>query len=80
MYLDERLGELTVGILQNFLDDYVNNSSIVVGHMADYIKSHIGMEWRGIPIKYYENKRYLETNNIVSLYKAMQKRFYLCTQ
>lgn len=38
--------------------------------MADYIKSHIGMEWRGIPIKYYENKRYLETNNIVSLYKA----------
>ena len=29
------------------------------------------MEWRGIPIKYYENKRYLETNNIVSLYKAI---------
>ena len=48
----------------------MNYIGIVVGHMADYIKSHIGMEWRGIPIKYYENKRYLETNNIVSLYKA----------
>lgn len=35
LYLDERLGELTVGILQNFLDDYVNNSSILVDYIHD---------------------------------------------
>lgn len=38
--------------------------------MAEYIKAHIGSAWRGIPITYFENSRYLETNNIVSLYKA----------
>ena len=63
-------------LLENALNNLysigdISEIGIVVGHMADYIKSHIGMEWRGIPIKYYENKRYLETNNIVSLYKAI---------
>ena len=49
----------------------ISEIGIVVGHMADYIKSHIGTKWKGIPIKYYENDRYLETNNVVSLYKAI---------
>ena len=39
--------------------------------MADYIKDHIGTEFKGAKISYYENPRYLETNNIVSLYKAV---------
>lgn len=63
-------------LLENALNNLygigdISEIGIVVGHMADYIKSHIGTEWKGIPIKYYENKRYLETNNVVSLYKAI---------
>ena len=48
----------------------VSEVGIVVGHMADYIKEHIGSEWNGVPVRYFENKRYLETNNVVSLYMA----------
>lgn len=48
----------------------VSEVGIVVGHMADYIKEHIGNEWNGVPVRYFENKRYLETNNVVSLYMA----------
>ncbi len=44
---------------------------MVVGHMADHIREHIGNEWRGMKISYYENERYLETNNVVSLYRAL---------
>ena len=43
----------------------------VVRMMQDYIKDHIGTEFKGARISYYENPRYLETNNIVSLYKAV---------
>ena len=38
--------------------------------MADYIREKIGDEWNGVPVRYFENARYLETNNVVSLYKA----------
>ena len=38
---------------------------------ADYIKEHIGYEYNGAKISYYENPRYLETNNVVSLFKAL---------
>ena len=38
--------------------------------MADYIREKIGNEWNGVPVRYFENARYLETNNVVSLYKA----------
>ena len=31
---------------------------------------HIGTEYNGANIRYYENSRYLETNNVVSLYQA----------
>ncbi len=48
----------------------ITEIGIVVGHMADYIKERIGNNWDGIPIKYFENPRYNETNNVVSLYKA----------
>ncbi len=48
----------------------ITEIGIVVGHMADYIREHIGNEWNGVKISYYENDRYLTTNNIVSLSAA----------
>ena len=50
----------------------ISEVGIVVGHMADYIREQIGNEWNGVPIRYFENERYLETNNVVSLYKAAE--------
>lgn len=61
-------------LLENALNNLtslgITDIGIVVGHMADYIREHIGNEWNGAKISYYENARYLETNNIVSLYNA----------
>lgn len=48
----------------------ISEIGIAVGHMAEYIKNAIGNEWNGVPVVYYENPRYLETNNVVSLYEA----------
>lgn len=48
----------------------ITEIGIVVGHMADYIKNRIGHEWNGIKVSYFENDRYLTTNNIVSLFAA----------
>ena len=62
---------LLVNALNNLTALGITEIGIVVGHMADYIKDHIGTESKGARISYYENPRYLETNNIVSLYKAV---------
>lgn len=62
---------LLVNALNNLTDLGITDIGIVVGHMADYINKHIGYEWNGAKISYYENSRYLETNNVVSLYKAV---------
>lgn len=62
---------LLANALNNLTDIGITDIGIVVGHMADYIRDHIGNEWRGAKITYYENPRFLETNNIVSLYKAL---------
>ncbi len=61
---------LLVNALNNLSDLGIEEVGIVVGHMAEYIKNHIGYNWKGMSINYYENARYLETNNIVSLYQA----------
>ncbi len=58
--------------LNNLVDIGITEIGVVVGHMADYIKTRIGFNWKGIPIIYYENKRYLETNNIVSVNQAAE--------
>ena len=62
-------------LLQNALNILVevgiSEIGIVVGHKAEYIKQSIGLKWKNIPITYYENTRYLETNNVYSLYKAI---------
>lgn len=61
---------LLVNALDNLIDCGIGEIGIVVGHMADYIRERIGTERRGVPIRYFENNRYLETNNVVSLYQA----------
>ena len=63
---------LLVNTLNNLCKLGISNIGIVVGHMADYIKEHIGNEYKGAKITYYENMRYLETNNVVSLFKAAE--------
>ena len=63
---------LLVNALNHLVDLGIEELGIVVGHMADYIRGHIGDVWKGVPIRYYENERYLETNNIVSLYQAIE--------
>ena len=62
---------LLVNALNNLAMVGIESIGIVVGHMANYIREKIGNEWQGIPISYYENSRYLETNNVVSLYQAL---------
>lgn len=62
---------LLINTLNNLSELGISEAGIVVGHMADYIREHIGNEWKGIKISYYENTRYLETNNVYSLYKAL---------
>ncbi len=57
--------------LNNLSELGIKDAGIVVGHMAGYIREHIGSEWKGMTVSYYENERYLETNNVVSLYKAL---------
>lgn len=61
---------LLVNALNNLTALGIKDIGIVVGHMADYIQNNIGTEWNGAKISYYENSRFLETNNVVSLYKA----------
>ena len=62
---------LLVNALNNLTAIGIRDIGIVVGHMADYIREHIGDEWNGAKISFFENARYLETNNVVSLFKAM---------
>lgn len=63
---------LLVNALNNLTSLGIMDIGIVVGHMADFIKQHIGLKWNGARISYYENPRYLETNNIFSLYNAIE--------
>lgn len=63
---------LLVNSLNNLTELGITDIGIVVGHMAGYIKSKIGFEYKGALISYFENPCYLETNNVVSLYKAIK--------
>lgn len=62
---------LLVNALNILTELGISEIGIVVGHKADYIRKHIGNEWKNVPVSYYENSRYLETNNVYSLYKAV---------
>ena len=56
----------------------IRDIGIVVGHMADYIRTHIGDKWKDARITYFENERYLETNNVVSLYQQLISVMTIC--
>lgn len=62
---------LLANALNNLTALGIKDIGIAVGHMAGYIRENIGSEWNGAKISYFENPRYLETNNIVSLYNAI---------
>ena len=61
---------LIINALNILYDCGISEIGIVVGHKADYIKKEIGSTWKNIPVRYFENSRYLETNNVFSLYTA----------
>lgn len=61
---------LLVNALNILVDLGISDIGIVVGHKAEYIKKRIGTEWKSASVSYFENPRYLETNNVYSLYKA----------
>ena len=63
---------LLINALNNLIDLGISDIGIVVGHMSGYIKERVGNRYKGASISYYENQRYLETNNVVSLYKAIE--------
>ena len=62
---------LLINALDNLADLGIAEVGIVVGHMANFIKNTIGNFYKGIAISYYENERYLVTNNVFSLYQAL---------
>ena len=62
---------LLVNALNNLTNVGIMDVGIVVGHMSDYIIQQIGYEWNGAKVSYFENPRYLTTNNVVSLYNAI---------
>ncbi len=46
---------------------------LVIGYKGDNLKSHVGVEWKGIPVVYVENPVYDSTNNIYSLWLAREQ-------
>ena len=62
---------LLINALNNLIALGIRDIGIVVGHMADYIREHISDEYNGAKISFFENARYLETNNVFSLYQAV---------
>lgn len=61
---------LLMNTMNNLVACGITEIGIVVGHKAEYIQKRIGSTYCGAAITYYENPRYLETNNVVSLLSA----------
>ena len=61
---------LLVNALNNLAEIGISEVGIVVGHKAEYIKEKIGYSYGNVKISYFENEKFLETNNIYSLYMA----------
>ena len=61
-------------ILVNALDilrrNEIQEVILVVGYLAEKVKEKVGDNFRGVKIKYVENKIYDKTNNIYSLWLA----------
>ena len=53
----------------------IQDCTIVVGYMAESVRSYFGSSYRGISLSYVENKIYDKTNNLYSLWLAKDE-FY----
>ena len=62
---------LLLHTLDRLIEAGITEIGIAVGHMADYIRGKIGDSYLGARISYFENPRYDTTNNVVSLYTAL---------
>lgn len=58
--------------LNNFLAAGVTKTTILIGHLSQLIKDRIGLNYKGMNIKYIENKIYDSTNSMYSLYLGLQ--------
>jgi len=56
--------------LNNLFKSSISQVIIVVGYIAENVISHIGDNYKGMPIIYIHNNIYDKTNNIYSLYLA----------
>ena len=63
---------LLINALNNLVEIGISEVGIVVGHKAEYIKEKIGNSYKNTRISYFENEKFLETNNIYSLYMASE--------
>jgi choline kinase len=53
----------------------IQDCTIVVGYLAESVRSYFGSSYRGISLSYVENKIYDKTNNLYSLWLAKDE-FY----
>lgn len=51
----------------------VEECTIVVGHMANAVRTYFGSQYRGLSLSYVENTTYATTNNLFSLWLARGK-------
>ncbi len=66
---DRTLLQRTIdGLIQHNVTEFV----IVVGFMADAIKSHLAEQYPKLRVQYVHNERFFETNNIISMSLALE--------
>ena len=55
-------------ILNSINLNLVNEFLIVVGHNKEVVVNHLKKDFKGIPIKYIDNSKHIETNSTYSLW------------
>jgi len=64
-------------IIHRILDELallnIKKMVLVVGYLADQIRNYVGDEWGGMEIEYVTNEKWDTTNNVVSLYMALDR-------
>jgi choline kinase len=51
----------------------INETTIVIGYMAEAVRDYFGSNYRGVNISYVENTDYDKTNNLYSLWLAREE-------
>jgi choline kinase len=62
---------LLVNALNHLVSLGISEIGIVTGHKKEVIMERIGSSYRGVPVSYFANDRYLTTNNVASLAQAL---------